>query len=104
MILKNDSTKRLFWKIAIVQELLTENDGKVRAAIIKTTNEQNKSQLLRRSTQHLIPIEDGETEEMSPPPSADDSTTPTPEVATTRRPRRQAAVVGELNRRVNKTY
>ena len=43
MILKNDSTKQLFWKIAIVQELLTGNDGKVRAAIIETTEEQNKS-------------------------------------------------------------
>ena len=104
VMLKNDSTKRLFWKIAIVQELLTGNDGKVRAAIIKTTDEQNKPQLLRRSTQHFIRIKVGETEEMSPPPSADDSTTSTQEVTTTRRPRRQAAVVGELNRRVNKTY
>ena len=104
VMLKNDSTKRLFWKIAIVQELLTGNDGKVRAAIIKTTDEQNKPQLLRRSTQHFIWIKVGETEEMSPPPSADDSTTSTQEVTTTRRPRRQVAVVGELNRRVNKTY
>ena len=57
VILKNDSTKRLFWRLAIIQELLTGSDGKVRAAVIKIIDDQNKSRSLRRSIQHLIPIE-----------------------------------------------
>ena len=36
VILKNDSTKQLFWRLAIVQELLTGDDGKVRTAVIKS--------------------------------------------------------------------
>ena len=34
VVLKNDSTKRHFWKIDIVQQLLTGSDGVVRAAIM----------------------------------------------------------------------
>ena len=41
VILKNDLTKRLFWRLATVQELFTGNDGKVRAAVIKTTDGKN---------------------------------------------------------------
>jgi len=116
VILKNDSSKRLFWKLAIVKELLTGNDGRVRAAVIKVTDDQNKTRLLRRSTQHLIPIEVKETEslrssqpveevEETPPPTlTDNDAASTDEVVTTGRPRRHAAVVGELNRRINKTY
>ena len=48
MILKNDSTKQLYWKVTIVQELLTGNDGKVKAAMIKTTDDHKKPQLLQR--------------------------------------------------------
>ena len=40
VILINDSTKWLFWRLAIVQQLLTGDDGKVRAAVIKVTNDQ----------------------------------------------------------------
>ena len=43
VILKNDSTKWLFWRLAIIQELLTGSDGKVRAAVIKIIDDQNKS-------------------------------------------------------------
>ena len=38
-MLKNDSTKRLLWKVAIFQELLTGNDGKVRAVMIETNDD-----------------------------------------------------------------
>jgi len=116
VILKNDSTKRLYWKLAIVHELLTENDGRVRAAMVKVTDDQNKTRSLRRNTQHLIPIEVKDKErslqpveevEESPPScstSADNDAASTEEVVNTGRPRRQAAVVGELNCRINKTY
>ena len=66
VILKNDLTKRLFWRLAIVQELLTGNDGKVRAAVIKTTDGNSNSRSLRRSIQHLIPIEVRYSKEATP--------------------------------------
>ena len=31
VILKDDTTKRLFWKLAIVEELLPGRDGKIRS-------------------------------------------------------------------------
>ena len=104
VILKNDSTKRLFRRLAIVQELLTGDDGKVRAAVIKIMDDQNKSRSLRRSIQHLIPIEARGGEKVSTPPilsSPDNESVSTEEVTTMTRPRRQAAVIGELNRRIN---
>jgi len=116
VMLKNDSTKRLFWKLAIVHELLTGNDGRVRAAMVKVTDDQNKMRSLRRSTKHLIPIEVKdkqrslqpveEVEESSPScsTSADNDAASTEEVVNTGRLQRQAAVVGKLNRRIKKTY
>ena len=38
VILKNDSTNRMFWKLAKVELLLTRKDGIVRAALIKVSN------------------------------------------------------------------
>ena len=35
MVLKNDSTKRHFWKLALVQKLLTGSDEVVRAAMVR---------------------------------------------------------------------
>ena len=107
VILKNDSTKRLFWRLAIVQELLTGDDGKVRAAVIKITDDHNKSRSLRRSTQHLIPIEIRESEEVSTPPtskSPNSDSVFTDKVNSKTRPCRQAAAIGELKRRFNKTH
>ena len=106
VILKNDSTKRLFWRLAIIQELLTGSDGKVRAAVIKIIDDQNKSRSLRRSIQHLIPIEVRDCDEGSATPistSSNNDPVSTKEVTTRTRSRRQAAAVGELNRRLNHT-
>lgn len=38
VILKNDLTKRLYWKLAIVEELLKGKDGITRAAIVRVAN------------------------------------------------------------------
>lgn len=57
VVLKNDTTKRLFWRLATVKELLSGVYRKVRAAVVKTTDPSTKSKSLRRSIQHLIPIE-----------------------------------------------
>ena len=38
VLLKNNSTNRIHWKIATVEELIPGADGKVRAAIVKVGN------------------------------------------------------------------
>jgi len=104
MVLKNDSTKRHFWRIAVAQQLLTGSDGVVRAAIVKVVDCEGKSSVLRQSIQHLVPIKAGtksDTEEdtpihvnsrssEAPVSSSNDTTKNAPS-----RPRRHAAVVGE---------
>ena len=57
VILRNESTKRMFWKLAIVEELLTGSDGQVRAAVVKVANSSKRPLLLRCSVKHLIPLE-----------------------------------------------
>ena len=55
--LKSDTSKRLFWKLAIVDKLLMGVDGHVQAAVIKVSEPQGGTKLLRRSVKHLFPIE-----------------------------------------------
>jgi len=54
VIMKDDLTKRVFWKLGIVKELVKGRDSKVQAALIKV---KNCNTLLRRSITHLIPVE-----------------------------------------------
>ena len=53
IIMKDDLTKRVFWKLGIVKELIKGRDSKVRAALVKVPN----SNILLRSITHLIPVE-----------------------------------------------
>ena len=57
VILKDDTTKQLFWKLATVEELLPGRDGKIRAVKVKVPNRSGTPTLLHRSVQHLIPLE-----------------------------------------------
>ena len=58
VILKNESSPRLFWKVARVEELLPGRDNVIRSARICVLSESNKkTMLLRRPVQHLIPLE-----------------------------------------------
>ena len=57
MVLKDDSTKRSFWKLAVVQELIPGRDGKIRAAWVRVANSDAQPRLLKKSTQHLYPVE-----------------------------------------------
>jgi len=54
VILKDESTKRAFWKLARVKELITGRDKQVRAAVIELPD---SSRCLRRSVTQLIPLE-----------------------------------------------
>ena len=94
MLLKNDSTTRCYWKLAKVEELSPGNDGRVRAAVVKTTSKDKRPVYLRRVVQHLIPIE------VKAQPVV---VQPVDQVVRDNiaRPRRTAAVVGEINRQLN---
>ena len=48
VLVKSDSTKRAFWKLAKVDELLEGKDGQIRAARVKVANAERNSFSLRR--------------------------------------------------------
>ena len=111
VILRNDTTKRAFWKLAIVESLLSSKDGITRAAIVKIANTDNSSrcQCLKRSIKHLHPIEVNTSQ--AEPVIADDvqntedlhDRSKEPSNATVMRPRRSAAATGDLIRRIHQT-
>ena len=93
VVVYDEFTKRVFWRLGIVTELLTGQDGLIRAAVVKTVN-CDKISYLQRSITHLIPIE------LSVNIEADKETTTTPQLdqdtTSTRPQRRVAAIRGEL--------
>ena len=119
VVLKSDTSKRLFWKLAIVDKLLMGVDGHVRAAVIKVSKPQGGTKLLRRSVKHLFPIEvrvedsmnDSSTEQTQEQPcnlasaqQPNDNSTQMTELDVTapdKRPCRQAAIDGEQHRKNN---
>ena len=96
VLLQNDSTKRALWKLAIVKELLAGSDGQVRAAVVRVADTGN---LLKRSVKHLIPIEvKANVDPLPQPESSVRSEQGT--VTVDSRPRRKAAIDGEILRRL----
>ena len=94
VLLRKDSTSRAFWKLGKVEKLIPGKDGEVRAAVVNVGSNSGRPALLRRAVQHLIPIEvKADPEEIVP-----NVTRPLIDIV---RPRRTAAVVGEINRRMN---
>ena len=57
VILRDDSTTRCLWKLAIIEELIVGRDGEVRSAVVKVAGNERRPIRLRRVIQHLIPIE-----------------------------------------------
>ena len=57
VVLKDNTSKHIFWRLAIVNELSKGNDNKVRAAVVKLMDPRGGHKLLRRSIRHLYPIE-----------------------------------------------
>ena len=57
VVIKNDWTKRSFWKLGVVEELLSGSDGHVCAARVRAGNSVRHSQVIRWSIKHLYPIE-----------------------------------------------
>ena len=106
VVLKNDSSPRVFWKLAKVTEILRSHDGIIRAAKVRVLNSDGKVNELRRLIQHLIHLE----LQTNPEPDTDivPDTTPnvSKEVSETdsyvelpRRSRRTAAIIGDLLRK-----
>ena len=96
-MLKNDSTSRIYWKLAKVEELIYSADGKVRAAVVRVANNTNRPVYLRRVVQQLIPIE---VQACSRQVTERELSRPETRVNNdNQRPRRIAAVTGEINRR-----
>ena len=98
MLLQNDSTKRVLWKLAIVKEFLPGSDDRIRAAVVQVAGSKT---LLKRSIKHLIPIKvksnvDALTEPDGPIQVEE---LPNAEADVISRPRRRAAINGELLRR-----
>ena len=58
VILKDDLTSRCWWKLARVIELLKGRDDQVQAAQVQVLST-NKTTILRRPIQLLIPLEVG---------------------------------------------
>ena len=114
VILKNESTKRIFWKIAKVEELIRSEDDGVRAAKIRVLNSDNRrSIIMRRPIQHLIPLEiraaTGKDNNASEEPPKAEEPIEEPEknaakasiVEKKNRPKRKAAAQGELIRKLS---
>ena len=108
VVVKSDTSKRLFWKLAIVDNLLTSADGHVRAANVRVSEPSGNTKLLRRSVKYLFPIEVRQEQSRERPNNSSAGQDDHPvsghghvnEVdVNQRRPRREAAVVGEQRRR-----
>ena len=95
VLLKTDSTSRMFWKLAKVKELIESKDVVIRAAKICVLNSgKGRVTELRRPVQQLVPLElrlSTDTEVVVPRVSEDERDE---EDETRQRPRRTAAVIG----------
>ena len=108
VVLKDDQTKRQFWKLARIEELIVGRDGNIRAAKVRVPNEKGTS-LLTRHLKHLVPLEVQSRNRVANPINEQQGTAEPVKVQETvvdnsscsGRPRRNAAVIGELRRKDN---
>ena len=106
MVVYDEFSRRVFWRLGIVTELLTGSDDISRAAIVKTVNSDH-TRFLHRSIKHLIPIElsdniqdvnsEEDSHELVPVPVSNRSSSYDP----TTTHRRAAAVIEERRQRLN---
>ena len=62
VVLKEDCTRRSWWKLARVMELEKGRDGLVRAARVQVLSQDKKAATFRRPIQQLIPLEVSENQ------------------------------------------
>jgi len=104
VILKNDTTKRVYWKLVIVESVIDSKDGTSRAAIIRVVNTEGRSQLLKSSTKHFYYIKVSENPSEFIAVNGDQESNDVNDTNTIRirRSHRTAAATGELIRRIIK--
>ncbi|CAB4011853.1 Hypothetical predicted protein, partial [Paramuricea clavata] len=100
VIVKNDKTNRNFWRLGKIEELISGDDGMVRAAKVRVSNENGKSDVLRSSIQHLVPLEVGQDSNVDEIKlNQNEKLTVVEDSRENRsRPRRAAAIANELLR------
>lgn len=104
VIAKNEQTKRSFWKIGKILQLIASKDGKIRSAKIESDKGTTSPV---RPLQYLVPLELRSHDELlndsltsEPKKDEVDSVAKGNDHLNTR-PRRNAAVIGELIRKNN---
>ena len=55
VVLKDKQTKRAFWMMAIIKELIVSRDDNIRAAKVRVST--NRRAFMTRSLKHLVPLE-----------------------------------------------
>ena len=102
VVVKDDTSKRLFWRLAVVTDLITGDDQQVRVAVIKVSNPPGNTRLLRRSVRHLYSIEVKNEDIKELMSVSTEETVDLQEESATqinRRPQQKAALKGEIRRR-----
>ena len=102
VVLKDEQTKRVFWKLGEIVELIVGRDKNIRAAKVKIPTSKGTT-VLTRALQHLIPLEVSCSETYIPKPEniVDNIVTNENVERNDGRTRRNAAIIGELKRKDN---
>ena len=97
VLVHDDSRPRGFWKLALVEKLVTGRDGLTRGAVLRVSSTGERASTLQRPLQRLYPLElssttadVGITDLSQRSPQEDEPVGRTEEVST--RPKRAAAV------------
>ena len=102
VILKDYQTKRAFWKLCKILEVIPGKDGNVRAAKVEVASVKGKK-VFRRPLQHLIPLEiPHNTNDLLPrvaQAQSSDKPAASTEAQASSRPKRNAAIIGTLRRK-----
>ena len=105
VLLRNDQQKRNFWKLGKIIQLIKGTDGSVRAAKLQVGS-LNGKKVINRALKLLIPLEVTSNESSKlqatvPCEQSKQAAAPRPPDAKLVRPRRNAAIIGELIRKDN---
>ena len=106
VLLKDDHTKRIFWKMCKILELFTGKDGSVRAAKVQVADGKSGKKVINRPLKLLVPLEIASACADRNNASAIDAGTDSYKLDSNNskqitRSKRSAALIGEMLRRDN---
>ena len=102
VLLKDEKSRRMFWKLAKVENVIKGPDGIARIATVKVLNNDKRTVNLKRSIKHLIPMEVRQNEDSK---GKDNDQRKKGELQNNNledqreRPRRDAKAIGEIRRK-----